>query len=113
MWEQLEGAAQLQSFWADNAVSITVTFKPEEAKDIPRALELYETRLKSVSFLPLADHKYVQAPYITITKDQYEEMVKDIKTLDLSSYRNESLNAAKEYCYGDKCTIDHVVHSEA
>ena len=30
MWEQLEMAAQYQHYWADNSVSITVTFKPEE-----------------------------------------------------------------------------------
>ena len=51
MWEQLEIAAQYQHYWADNSVSVTVTFKPEEAPQIKNALELYETRLKAVSFL--------------------------------------------------------------
>ena len=51
MWEQLELAAQYQHYWADNSVSITVTFKEEEANQIKDALELYESRLKAVSFL--------------------------------------------------------------
>ena len=51
IWEQLEIAAQYQHYWADNSVSITVTFKPEEAEQIKDALEMYETRLKAVSFL--------------------------------------------------------------
>ena len=46
MWEQLEIAAQFQHFWADNSVSVTVTFKPEEADQIQTALEMYESRLK-------------------------------------------------------------------
>ena len=57
IWEQLEIAAQYQYYWADNSVSITVTFKPEEASQIKAALELYETRLKAVSFT----QKHVQA----------------------------------------------------
>jgi isochorismate hydrolase len=38
MWEQLEIAAQYQHYWADNSVSITVTFKPEEAEQTSRPL---------------------------------------------------------------------------
>jgi len=72
MWEQLENVAQMQAFWADNQVSATVTVKPEELVQIPYALELYEVRLKGVSFLPLEDHGYVQAPYEEITKEQFE-----------------------------------------
>ena len=39
MWEQLEIAAQYQYYWADNSVSITVTFKPDEANQLKSALE--------------------------------------------------------------------------
>ncbi|MBI2435147.1 MAG: hypothetical protein HYV26_20000, partial [Candidatus Hydrogenedentes bacterium] len=56
VWEQMENVAQTQYYWADNQVSATITFKPEEARDIPYILELFETRLKSISFLPLKDH---------------------------------------------------------
>ena len=53
MWEQLEIAAQYQHYWADNSVSITVTFNDDEAHQIKDALEMYETRLKAVSFLKI------------------------------------------------------------
>jgi ribonucleoside-triphosphate reductase (thioredoxin) len=66
IWEQLENTAKYQQFWSDNSVSVTITFKPEEAGDIKNALELYEDRLKSVSFLPLSEHGYKQAPYEAI-----------------------------------------------
>jgi ribonucleoside-triphosphate reductase len=74
MWEQLELAAQMQKHWSDNAVSATVTFQPSEKEDIAHALELYETRLKSISFLPMEEHGYEQAPYEEITKSEYIAM---------------------------------------
>ena len=67
MWEQLELAAQYQYYWADNAVSVTITFKAEEADQIESALEMYETRLKAVSFLKYEETGYKQAPYEPIT----------------------------------------------
>ena len=51
IWEQMENAAHMQKHWSDNSVSITVTFKPEEADDIERVLELYESRLKTVKVI--------------------------------------------------------------
>lgn len=81
LWEQLELAAQMQYWWSDNSVSVTVTVKPEEQKDVATALSLYETRLKSISLLPAQDHKYEQAPYITITKEEYERLVSNIRPL--------------------------------
>ena len=78
MWEQLEIAAQYQHYWADNSVSVTVTFKPNEANQIKDALEMYETRLKAVSFLKHEETGYKQAPYEPITKEQYEEMSSNV-----------------------------------
>lgn len=102
MWEQLENAAAIQSVWADNQVSVTVTFRPEEAGDIQHALELYETRLKSVSFLPLLEHGYVQAPYQTITEPEFDEAVANLKPINFKSASHEVTDA---YCDGDLCVI--------
>ncbi len=102
MWEQLELAAQMQSYWADNQVSVTVTFDEEESHEIHRALELYERRLKSVSFLPLENHGYLQAPYITISQQEYEEAASKIIPLKITSDRHDTVDA---YCDGDRCEI--------
>ena len=103
MWEQLEIAAQYQHYWADNSVSITVTFKPEEAKDIKTALEMYETRLKAVSFLRYEETGYVQAPYEPITKEQYEQMIKNVTPVQ--RFHTDEGGAGTKYCDGDNCTI--------
>jgi hypothetical protein len=72
-------------------VSVTVTFNDNEAKDIKRCLELYETRLKGVSLLP-SGHDYEQAPLIPITKEKYEELVKHIHSIDLTKVIEEDDN---------------------
>lgn len=103
MWEQLENVAQMQQYWSDNGVSATITFKPEEASHIVRALELYETRLKAISFLPLSDHGYVQAPYITITKEEFDNYTSKLKTVN---WAGEETNEQQDrWCDGDICLI--------
>jgi len=103
VWEQVENVAQMQYYWADNQVSATITFRKEEARDIPKILELYETRLKSISFLPLVDHQYAQAPYQEISKEMYEHAVSRLKPLDFSNmYTDESQDL---FCDGDKCEL--------
>ena len=103
VWEQVENVAQMQYYWADNQVSATITFRKEEARDIPKILELYETRLKSISFLPLVDHQYAQAPYQEISKEMYEHAVSRLKPLDFSNmYTDEAQDL---FCDGDKCEL--------
>jgi ribonucleoside-triphosphate reductase len=103
MWEQLEIAAQYQHYWADNSVSITVTFKPEEADHLKTALEMYETRLKAVSFLRYEETGYVQAPYEPITREQYEEMSKGITPVH--RFNTEEGGEGTKFCDGDSCII--------
>lgn len=108
MWEQLEIAAQLQHYWADNSVSITVTFKPEEAKDIQYALELYETRLKAVSFLPYFDASntsYVQMPNEPISKEQYEERIKHL--LPITKVNTIEGGTGEKFCTNDTCELTY------
>lgn len=104
IWEQVENAAQMQYYWADNQVSVTITFKPEEAADIPKILELYETRMKSISFLPLTDHQYAQAPYQEISEEMYLHALNRIRSVD---FGNMDTNEAQDlFCDGDKCEIN-------
>lgn len=104
LWEQLELAAQMQYYWADNQVSVTVTFKPEEANCIQQALEFYETRLKSVSFLPLVDHGFEHAPYQMITEKEYERAVKKLKPIEWED-TTETEGFEHKFCDSDVCEI--------
>ena len=103
MWEQLEIAAQYQYYWADNSVSVTVTFKPEEASQLKYALEMYETRLKAVSFLKYEETGYKQAPYEPITQQEYEKALK--KITPIQRFYTEEEGAGTKFCDGESCTI--------
>ena len=103
MWEQLEIAAQYQHYWADNAVSITVTFNETESTQIKDALEMYETRLKAVSFLRYKETGYTQAPFESITKEQYEERMSQVRSIQRFD-TNESGSGTK-FCTSDSCVM--------
>jgi len=104
IWEQVANAVAYQRYWADNQVSVTITFKPEEKADIQHILELYEDSLKGISFLPIEEHGYVQAPYETITEAQYLQMIKHIKPIAFEDVSQGDAVAPK-YCDGDACII--------
>jgi len=103
IWEQLEIAAQYQYYWADNSVSVTVTFKPEEAFQIKAALEMYETRLKAVSFLKYEETGYKQAPYEAITKEKYETLIKGITPV--TRFNSQNGGSGTKFCTNDSCEI--------
>jgi hypothetical protein len=104
IWEQVALAADMQRHWADNQVSVTVTFTPEEAAEIETVLEVFEDRLKSISFLPLGDdHGYVQAPYIEITEAEYNVMAARIRPMVMDVVKTE---AEDKFCDGGVCEID-------
>jgi adenosylcobalamin-dependent ribonucleoside-triphosphate reductase len=104
MWEQVALASYLQEYWADNQVSCTVTFRPNEAKDIASTLNYFQYKLKGISFLPKTESgAYVQMPYEAITKEQFEEMNKNIKPIDFNNLSQDSV--MEKYCDSDSCTI--------
>ncbi|MHA1337729.1 MAG: ATP cone domain-containing protein [Promethearchaeota archaeon] len=103
IWEQAQNAADYQKYWSDNQVSITITFKPEEAKEIKYLLECFEDKLKSVSFLPITEHGYEQPPYEKITKEEYEHRIANLKPLNLSSTADKAIG--EKFCDSDRCEI--------
>lgn len=102
IWLQVANAVEMQEKWADNQVSITVTFNKEEAKEIKEILEVFGPKLKSISFLPLTEHGYEQAPYIEITEKQYQEMSLGISEIDFDRSAHE---AEDKFCDGAACEI--------
>jgi adenosylcobalamin-dependent ribonucleoside-triphosphate reductase len=100
IWEQLCLARELQDKWSDNSVSITVTFKDNEFNDLKSAIEYMAPYVKSLSFLPLEDHNYAQAPYQTCTKDEYDEYQGSLKRL-----RRGNIPQGERYCTNDICDM--------
>lgn len=66
-----------------NNVSTTVTIKPDEWDEVGEWMWNNREDFTALSVLPFNDHSYTQAPFEDITKEQYEEMVKHLHSIDL------------------------------
>lgn len=108
IFEKMALAALCQNAWSDNAVSCTITFTEEEAKEIPAVLRAYDGQLKSISFLPMAEGTYAQAPYQRVSREEWEALRARVKPIDWDAlYRDEALPDAEgeSYCSSDVCEI--------
>lgn len=109
IWEKASLAAMAQRYWADNMVSVTVSFKEDEQKEISPLLRSLQGQVKSLSFLPIHDAgtTYAQAPYEPISEEQALKMMKKIKPLDLDAvYAKAEDGSGEKFCATDSCEID-------
>ena len=104
IWEQVKNAADYQYHWADNNVSATIQFRQEEAAAIPKVLSAFEDQLKGISFLPLENHGYPQAPYQPATPEEVEAYNASLGNPDFSHCLIEDADATK-FCDSDKCAV--------
>lgn len=104
IWEQMSTVREMQHWWADNSVSCTITVKENEKSDLLPAIEFAAPYVKTLSFLPLTNHSYAQAPYIEANKDEVLKYAASLGTLDLSTIGNQKI-AGSKFCDGDKCEI--------
>ena len=105
MWEQLEMAAQMQAYWADNQVSVTIDFDQDvEGPCIGLALEMYANRLKGLSFLPRsAENHYKQLPKRVCSKEEYEQYRDSVREPDFSGIRTHEVDDL--FCDGTTCEV--------
>lgn len=108
IWEKVSLAAQSQRWWSDNSVSCTVTFSQDETKEIPAVLRAFDGSLKSISFLPMAEGTYAQAPYQRVDRDTWTKMREKIKPIAWEKlYDGDSLTEpeGEMFCSNDSCEI--------
>jgi len=106
IWRQFKDEADIQRVWADNAVSITVTFNKAEVSQIAACLSAFDSELKSVSLLPYSEHGYVQAPYTSAPREEVLAYAATLKPLDFTVLTTEGDNAeANKFCSNDGCEI--------
>ena len=106
MWQQMLDAADLQKWWSDNQVSVTVTFNSEESKHISSALSSFEDKLKSVSMLPIIDSGYKQLPMEAKPRQEVEKYASTLNSIDYSTLATEQEDKeANRFCTSDSCQI--------
>ena len=105
VWEKAELAVVAQRYWADNQVSATITFQPDEADQLVPLLSSKAGQFKGVSFLPLyAEATYAQQPYERISNDDMVESYMNGKSrVDLYSTGGEAIG--DKFCDSDVCLI--------
>ena len=105
LWEQAEHAAKMQHYWADNQVSITVKYKPEEREQIPALLSMYEDRLKAISFFPFSDaHDFEHAPWQPADASDVQKYLDSLTPVEYNT-TNETHETDDVFCSGESCEL--------
>lgn len=100
-----------QENWCEHKPSVTISVKEDEW--LPVAAWVYDNFdiLSGVSFLPFDPTEYPQAPYQTLTKEQYDQWVQkmpaQINWDELRNYEAEDNTAGSQElaCTGNLCEV--------
>jgi ribonucleoside-diphosphate reductase alpha chain len=112
--EALEHWKMLQDDYCEHKPSMTCHYKEEEFLGVGNWLYQNFDSVSGISFLPLDNHAYVQAPYQAVTKEQYDELVKTmpagIDWTEMSAFEREDNTVASQTLAcsggGGSCEID-------
>lgn len=89
-------------------VSATVTVKANEWEEVGEWLWNNQDHYNGISVLPEDLGSYPQTPFETITKEKYEELIKEVESLDITKVieleDNTNLND-QQACSGSGCEI--------
>jgi ribonucleoside-triphosphate reductase (thioredoxin) len=107
IFEKINLASEAQRHWADNAVSATISFdKKLESEHLPTVLNMYEGKLKTISFLPMGNDVYQQQPYTEISAEEYNGYIGKLKRIDMeNAYLNGEDAVGEKYCATSTCEI--------
>jgi hypothetical protein len=106
LFEKAALAVLAQRYWADNAVSCTLTFDPEKEKDqIATILRMNEGHLKAISFLPMKSDAYAQMPYEAITLEKFDSLQVSLPLGWEELYSNGMEALGERGCGTDKCEL--------
>lgn len=108
--KQLEIYLMYRKYWCEHNPSCTVYVREEEWLDIGAWVYRHFDEIGGVSFLPHSDHVYKQAPYTTITEQDYKKDVQKFPVINwakLSELEKDdrTLGAQEPACVGGVCEI--------
>jgi ribonucleoside-diphosphate reductase alpha chain len=69
--DQLETWLDYKMYWTEHSPSVTVSVKEEEWAEVGDWVYEHFDLITGISFLPYSDHIYKQAPFQTITEEEY------------------------------------------
>jgi ribonucleoside-diphosphate reductase alpha chain len=108
---QLKLWKRYQDYWCEHKPSSTVYYNDDEFFEICQWLWKNFDYVSGISLLPVSDHVYQQAPYESITEEQYDELSKampdEIKWSDLALFEDEDNTTGSQElaCVGGACEV--------
>ena len=115
--EQLDRYKRFQENYTEQNTSVTISVQNHEWESVIDWLENNWAYFTAVSFLPLTDHKFLQAPYQDITEEEYNKAVEGLdqldhelltKYLDLDEYYKEEVEDNDPNCGTGSCGTDRI-----
>lgn len=91
-----------------NNISATVYVKKEEWDYLAKWMWENKDKYNGISVLPYDDGTYIQAPLEEITKEKYDELIKEVDDIDLTQLNEYTDNTAFNEivaCGGGQCDI--------
>jgi len=113
--EHLDLWLTYQKHWCDHKPSITVSYTDDSIQEIGQWVWDNWDWVSGISFLPLDDNVYEQAPFEAIDRDTYNELVStmpyDLNWSDLEQYENGNGVEVTETlaCAGGACEVVDLV----
>jgi len=98
--EHLELWKVYQENWCEHKPSITVSVKEDEWMAVGAWVYENFDMMSGVSFLPMSDYTYRQAPYQDCSKEEYDELVKkmpaNVDWSKLIEYEHQDMTAGSQ-----------------
>lgn len=113
--EQLKLWKIFQDNWCEHKPSITVYYRDHEFLEIGSWIWNNFDNVSGIAFLPYSDHVYIQAPYESISKEKYEDLLKkmpkDVNWENLALYEAEDNTAGTQSlaCVAGQCDVVDLV----
>lgn len=109
LFEKASHVKILQKFFADNSVSVTLTYDPQkEGRMVEDVIAQTIPFTKTLSVLPILDEGavYQQAPIEQTTLENYNNWKKGIKEIDWDAFGGSDGNSLTDaYCSNDSCVV--------
>tara|TARA_R100000315_G_scaffold62205_1_gene42717 strand:- start:201 stop:2150 length:1950 start_codon:yes stop_codon:yes gene_type:complete len=99
------------NYWCEHKPSITVSVKEREWLNVGSFVYDNFDNMSGVSFLPMTEHTYKQAPYQDCTRQQYKELLDrmptDVDWEEFSAYEKEDLTTGSQElaCTATSCEV--------
>jgi ribonucleoside-diphosphate reductase alpha chain len=103
-------------YWCEHKPSITVSVNEHEWLQVANFVYDNFNVMSGISFLPMTEHSYKQAPYQDITKEYYTELLdkmpKEVNWKNLAEYEkgDTTLGSQTLNCTGDVCEIVDIIN---